>query len=219
MSHGPRVEKSEADDFPRGFLFHLLKGRKCVKMKGINSGAIVRENSQSAMDRGVDNMRETIAIEETKNTFRGELIVDQEGLETFAENLGTLGENGDIVCLTGDLGAGKTTFTKAFARGMGIQEHITSPTFTIIQEYEGTIPLYHFDVYRIDDPLELEEIGYEEYFFGKGITIIEWADMIKDLIPEESFWIEIRRESPTTRRVIIRGQRILHENWLKELKA
>lgn len=164
-------------------------------------------------------MEPNISIEEKDTVFRAELDLDQGGLEALAKSFGLLAEAGDIVCLTGDLGAGKTTFTKAFALGMDIEEHITSPTFTIIQEYQGKIPLYHFDVYRIDDPLELEEIGYEEYFFGKGVTIIEWADMIRDLIPEESLWIEIRTENPITRKVIIKGQKILHGNWLKELKA
>jgi len=164
-------------------------------------------------------MHQIISIKEKESTFRAELQLDQGELEALAEKFGELAEGGDIVCLTGDLGAGKTTFTKAFALGMNIEEHITSPTFTIIQEYDGKLPLYHFDVYRIDDPLELEEIGYEEYFFGKGVTIIEWADMIKELIPEESLWIEILRESPITRKVIIKGRKILHENWLKELKA
>jgi len=164
-------------------------------------------------------MQENISIVEKDKTFRAELQLDQPGLEALAKTFGELAEAGDILCLTGDLGAGKTTFTKAFARGMEIEEHITSPTFTIIQEYDGKIPLYHFDVYRIDDPLELEEIGYEEYFFGKGVTIIEWADMIKDLIPIESLWIEIRTESPTTRNLIIKGRKILHESWLKELKS
>lgn len=164
-------------------------------------------------------MEPNISIEEKDTVFRAELVLDQGGLEALAKSFGQLAEAGDIVCLTGDLGAGKTTFTKAFALGMDIAEHITSPTFTIIQEYDGKIPLYHFDVYRIDDPLELEEIGYEEYFFGKGVTIIEWADMIRDLIPEESLWIEIRTENPITRKVIIKGQKILHGNWLKELKA
>ncbi|NBG89377.1 tRNA (adenosine(37)-N6)-threonylcarbamoyltransferase complex ATPase subunit type 1 TsaE [Isachenkonia alkalipeptolytica] len=164
-------------------------------------------------------MQQIINIEEKNKTFRAELELDQPGLETLAQTFGRLAEAGDIICLTGDLGAGKTTFTKAFALGMEIEEHITSPTFTILQEYQGKIPLYHFDVYRIDDPLELEEIGYEEYFFGKGVTIIEWADMIKDLIPTESLWIEILSEGPTIRKVIIKGRTILHKNWLKELRS
>ena len=162
-------------------------------------------------------MQQIINIEEKEKTFRAELQLDQGGLEKLAKSFGRLAEAGDVICLTGDLGAGKTTFTKAFARGMGIEEHITSPTFTIIQEYPGKIPLYHFDVYRIDDPLELEEIGYEEYFFGNGVTIIEWADMIKDLLPLEAMWIEIRTLDPLTRDVIIHGRKVLHESFLKEL--
>ncbi|MFA5636391.1 MAG: tRNA (adenosine(37)-N6)-threonylcarbamoyltransferase complex ATPase subunit type 1 TsaE, partial [Anaerovoracaceae bacterium] len=88
---------------------------------------------------------------------------------------------GSVVALTGDLGVGKTTLTKAIARGLGITALITSPTFTIIHEYrDGRLPLYHFDVYRIEDEEELHELGYEEYFYGDGVCVIEWADRIKD---------------------------------------
>ena len=88
----------------------------------------------------------------------------------------------DIVCLEGDLGVGKTVFTKGFAIGLNIEECITSPTFTIVQEYdEGRLPLYHFDVYRIGDPEEMYEIGYEDYFFGEGVCLIEWANLIEEI--------------------------------------
>ena len=99
---------------------------------------------------------------------------------------------GDIIALIGDLGTGKTTLTKSIAEGLGITKMITSPTFTIVQEYpEGRLPLYHFDVYRISDPEEMYELGYEEYFFGQGICVIEWADLIVELIPENSIIIRI----------------------------
>jgi len=99
---------------------------------------------------------------------------------------------GDIVALIGDLGTGKTTLTKSIAEGLGIRETITSPTFTIVQEYtEGRLPLYHFDVYRINDPEEMYELGYEEYFFGQGVCVVEWADLIAELIPENSITIRI----------------------------
>ena len=114
--------------------------------------------------------------------------------ETFelGKNLGEQAKAGQIFCLNGDLGVGKTVFTQGFAKGLGIEENVNSPTFTIIQVYEeGRIPLYHFDVYRIGDPEEMYEIGYEEYFFGEGVCLIEWSKLIDELIPKEAINIEI----------------------------
>lgn len=91
---------------------------------------------------------------------------------------------GDIYCLLGDIGVGKTVFSKGFAKGLHIDESITSPTFTIVNEYEGRYPLYHFDLYRIEDGEELEEIGFEEYLFSRGVCLIEWAERIEEMIPE-----------------------------------
>lgn len=108
-----------------------------------------------------------------------------------------IGENakpGQIFCLEGELGVGKTVFTQGFAKGMGIQEPINSPTFTIVQEYhEGRLPLYHFDVYRIGDPSEMDEIGYEEYFFSDGVCLVEWGNLIKELLPETTVYIHIKK--------------------------
>lgn len=102
---------------------------------------------------------------------------------------------GEIYTLNGDLGVGKTVFTKGLAAGLGITEAVTSPTFTILQEYDsGRLPLYHFDVYRIGDPEEMEEIGYEDYFFGQGICLIEWAELIEELIPEEAITVYIEKD-------------------------
>ena len=102
---------------------------------------------------------------------------------------------GDIVCLDGDLGVGKTVFTKGFAIGLGIEECITSPTFTIVQEYhEGRVPLYHFDVYRISDSEEMYEIGFEEYINGDGVCLIEWATMIEDILPSDLIKITIQKD-------------------------
>ena len=101
---------------------------------------------------------------------------------------------GQIYCLSGDLGVGKTVFTRGFARGLGIDEHITSPTFIIINEYEGRLPLYHFDVYRVADPEEMDYIGCDEYFFGNGVCLIEWAELIEDIIPENAVWIKIEKD-------------------------
>lgn len=112
----------------------------------------------------------------------------------FAQQTAKNARRGDIYCLCGDLGVGKTVFTKGFAKGLGIDEHITSPTFTIVNEYMGKMPFYHFDVYRISDPEEMYEIGFDEYIFGEGVCLIEWADLIKELIPENAKWIYISKE-------------------------
>lgn len=101
-------------------------------------------------------------------------------------------KKGDVVALTGDLGTGKTALTKYVAEGLGIQEPITSPTFTIVQEYpSGRLPLYHFDVYRLGGPEEMDELGYEEYFYGDGVCVVEWADLVEELLPEDALRIEI----------------------------
>ncbi|MGM9524804.1 MAG: tRNA (adenosine(37)-N6)-threonylcarbamoyltransferase complex ATPase subunit type 1 TsaE [Peptococcaceae bacterium] len=99
---------------------------------------------------------------------------------------------GDFLALDGDLGAGKTLFTQGLAQGLEVAEEISSPTFTIIHEYEsGRLPLYHMDVYRIKHPEEMYDLGYEEYFYGNGITVVEWAQLIAELLPEEYLGIEI----------------------------
>ena len=100
-----------------------------------------------------------------------------------------------VYCLDGDLGVGKTIFTKGFADGLGIEECITSPTFTIVQEYEdGRVPFYHFDVYRISDPCEMYEIGFEEYINGDGICLIEWASLIEEILPEDVIKVNISKD-------------------------
>lgn len=109
----------------------------------------------------------------------------------FAKNA----KAGDIYLLDGDLGVGKTVFTQGFGKGLDIAEPINSPTFTILQIYEGgRMPFYHFDVYRIGDVEEMEEIGYEDYFFGKGVCLIEWASLIREILPENVFRINISKD-------------------------
>lgn len=100
-----------------------------------------------------------------------------------------------LICLDGDLGVGKTVFAKGLAKGMGIEEDIVSPTFVLFNVYEdGKLPLYHFDVYRIEEPEEMYEIGYEEYFFGAGVCLVEWASLIEELIPEDAVHIAIYKD-------------------------
>lgn len=116
--------------------------------------------------------------------------------ETYAvgKRLGLSARPGDIFTLNGELGVGKTVFTQGVAAGLGITEHVNSPTFTIVQIYEkGRMPFYHFDVYRIGDIEEMDEIGYEDYFYGEGVCMIEWADLIRELIPSEARSITIEK--------------------------
>lgn len=117
--------------------------------------------------------------------------------ETFhlGEKIGALVCPGDILCLTGDLGTGKTHFTKGIASGLGIHDNITSPTFTIVNEYEGRLKLYHFDVYRVNDPDEISAIGFDEYIFSEGVSVIEWSNFIDELIPDERITIEILKNN------------------------
>ena len=117
--------------------------------------------------------------------------------ETYdiARKLGEGAKEGDVVALTGDLGTGKTVFAKGFAAGLGVKEHVSSPTYTIVQQYDdGRLPLYHFDVYRIGDISEMDETGYDDCITGDGVTLIEWADMISDIIPDSAIRVDIEKD-------------------------
>ena len=119
-------------------------------------------------------------------------IKNEDETERFGRALADQLMPGDIVCLVGDLGTGKTALTKAVAAGLGIEEHIVSPTFNIVKEYRsGRLPLYHFDVYRLGSSEELFEIGARDYFYGQGVCVIEWADLIAEEIPPGSRLIRI----------------------------
>jgi len=110
---------------------------------------------------------------------------------------------GDVVCLNGDLGAGKTHFVKGIASFFGVKEElVTSPTFTLINEYQGSIPIYHFDCYRLESDQEALEIGAEEYLFGDGVSIVEWPEKIRNLIPKNAVWITIKHCGDTEREII-----------------
>lgn len=122
-----------------------------------------------------------------KLTLKSEQETEKYGIE-----LGRKVKPGTVIALTGDLGAGKTTLTKAIAKGLGVTETVTSPTFTVVKEYRsGRLPLYHFDVYRIGDLEEMYELGYEEYFYGDGVCVVEWADLVEELLPGDAVRIRI----------------------------
>ena len=119
-------------------------------------------------------------------------IKNEQETRSFGKKLAAELAPGIVIALTGDLGTGKTALTKSIAEGLRITEVITSPTFNIVKEYySGRIPMYHFDVYRIGDIDEMYELGYEEYFYGNGVCIVEWADLIEDIIPEDAIRIDI----------------------------
>ena len=150
------------------------------------------------------------------------MIFDENGLyqveshgpgETFAlgEEVGKNAKPGEVYTLIGDLGVGKTVFTQGLAKGLGIEEYVNSPTFTILQIYEGgRMPLYHFDVYRIGDVEEMEEIGYEDCFYGEGICLIEWANLVEEILPEEYIQVTIEKDLEKGfdyRRIVFRKMR------------
>lgn len=116
--------------------------------------------------------------------------------ETYniGRKMGETAKPGQVICLLGDLGVGKTVFTQGFAAGLGIREPVSSPTFTIVQSYdEGRIPFYHFDVYRIGDVEEMDEIGFDDYVFGEGVCLIEWANLIEEILPENYETVKIEK--------------------------
>lgn len=121
-----------------------------------------------------------------------EFIVDNvEKTFNVGYQLGQFANAGDVFCLIGDLGTGKTHITKGIAKGLAIDEHITSPTFTIVNEYSGRLNLYHFDVYRVNDPDEIAAIGFDEYIFSDAVSVIEWSNYIEELLPEDKVIIYI----------------------------
>ncbi len=138
----------------------------------------------------------------------------------IGEVLGKLLTPGTIIGLNGELGAGKTVFVKGIARGLNIQEEPNSPTFVIMNKYEGRIPLYHFDLYRISSAEELEGIGYEDYFYGNGVTVVEWSDRVREIFPDRTIRVEITipdepdGKAETVRRINIEGKDI----WLSSFK-
>jgi len=142
------------------------------------------------------------------------ITTDSEETSQFAERFARLLQPGDVIALEGDLGAGKTTFTKGLAKGLEIKKTVNSPTFTIIKEYKGNLPLYHMDVYRVADAFE--DLGFDEYFEGDGVTVVEWAHLIEEQLPEERLTIFLYREEGDQRRMVFKPQGKRYEQLCKE---
>src|SRR6476620_5033369 len=138
-----------------------------------------------------------------------------EDTQLFSKRLASFLQPGDVLTLEGDLGAGKTAFTKGLALGLDIHRNVNSPTFTIIKEYQGTMPLYHMDVYRLED--SYEDLGFDEYFEGNGVTVVEWAHLIEEQLPEERLDIFIYHKRNDSREFIFKPIGKRYENLCKEI--
>lgn len=130
-------------------------------------------------------MKETLAVVHTSSA---------DETESLGERIGRTLVPGVVVALIGELGAGKTTLTKGIARGLEVPDLVHSPTFTLIHEHDGRVPVYHFDLYRLDTPEELDDLGYEDYFYGDGVCVVEWAEKIERLLPADRLEIRITGE-------------------------
>jgi tRNA threonylcarbamoyladenosine biosynthesis protein TsaE len=136
----------------------------------------------------------------------------------LAEKLAGLTEPGDIFCINGQLGTGKTVFAKGLAEGLGVTDRVTSPTFTLINEYQGRCPFYHMDVYRLNSSEDMEDLGYQEYFYGDGVTLVEWAEIVKEVLPEERLEIFIERIAEDSRKIIFHPYGERYKLLVEELK-
>lgn len=134
---------------------------------------------------------------------------DLRDTEKLGGILGSLAKAGDVICLDGDLGAGKTTLSQAIARGLRVPDncYVTSPSFAILHEYEGRIPMYHMDFYRLHDASEVEDLGFEEYFYLEGLTVIEWSNRAVEILPDERMILEISINENLSRTVTLKGTR------------
>lgn len=143
-----------------------------------------------------------------------------EETEDFGRRLGKILKSGDMIVLSGDLGAGKTTLTKSIGLGLGVEDYITSPTFALVNEYRTRDNwLYHFDVYRLENIGDLDDLGFDDYFYSKGINIIEWGDRIEDLLPKERIKLDIVKGAGLEERVIsLSGEGDRIEEVIEELK-
>ncbi|MCL6587150.1 MAG: tRNA (adenosine(37)-N6)-threonylcarbamoyltransferase complex ATPase subunit type 1 TsaE [Anoxybacillus sp.] len=143
------------------------------------------------------------------------IVHSVEETQEFAFRLAEKLKENDVIALEGDLGAGKTTFTKGIAKGLGITRTVNSPTFTIVKEYQGRLPLYHMDVYRLEDTLE--DLGFDEYFEGGGVTVIEWAHLIQPQLPHELLWIYLYHQGESERKIVLEPVGERYEQLCKEI--
>jgi tRNA threonylcarbamoyladenosine biosynthesis protein TsaE len=160
------------------------------------------------------NPKRTIisSVENTMNEPTAKLtLISRNPAETFliGKIIGRNLSEKDVVALVGDLGTGKTCLTQGIARGLGVPDEyqITSPSFTLINEYQGRMMLYHFDLYRLSKVSEMDDMGYEEYLFGQGVSVIEWADKVKGILPDETLFVSISYTDENERGIIISGQK------------
>lgn len=161
-----------------------------------------------------------MSIDQNKGSTSARWVYEAEdlkGTEQLAEALAKLAQPGTVIALDGDLGAGKTAFSQLFAKHLGVKDTVNSPTFTLIKEYEGRLPFYHMDVYRLSLD-EADELGLDEYFYGHGVTLVEWASLIEELLPEAKLQIYIETVSATGRRMHINVQGATYEPWVPALK-
>lgn len=142
---------------------------------------------------------------------------DLTGTERLAGALARLAQPGTVIALDGDLGAGKTAFSQLFAKHLGVKDTVNSPTFTLIKEYEGRLPFYHMDVYRLSLD-EADELGLDEYFYGNGVTLVEWASLIEELLPQDVLRIYVETVSAMGRRMHINGQGATYGAWVSALR-
>ncbi|TCS93282.1 tRNA (adenosine(37)-N6)-threonylcarbamoyltransferase complex ATPase subunit type 1 TsaE [Hazenella coriacea] len=147
------------------------------------------------------------------------LFITNDELETkqLAKQMALFLQAGDVLALEGDLGAGKTTFAQGLAEGLEVSDKVDSPTFTIIKEYNGRIPFYHMDVYRLDP--ETDELGLEDYFYGQGICLVEWASQVETLLPEQTIWLRLTVQSDGKRQIQLKSNLIRVEQLCKELQS
>ncbi|HAJ33823.1 MAG TPA: tRNA (adenosine(37)-N6)-threonylcarbamoyltransferase complex ATPase subunit type 1 TsaE [Candidatus Atribacteria bacterium] len=140
-----------------------------------------------------------------------------EKTKNLGKEVSKLAKSGDLLAFYGELGAGKTCFIQGISQGLEVKDYVTSPSFTIINEYQGKIPIYHFDLFRLDNAEEILELGYEEYFYGEGLTVIEWAEKIEQLLPKEHLKIDIKFKDRYQRTISFIPQGDRFDKFLKEL--
>jgi len=147
------------------------------------------------------------------------MTVSSSETEKIAEKIGRLLIEGDLILLTGELGAGKTTFTRGLARGLGVNDRVSSPTYTIINEYHGRLPVYHLDLYRLESLEEMEVIGYKEYYFGDSVTVVEWGDKIPAALPDDYLLIGFKRtvDDENKRSLVFKGSSTKIEGLVKRI--